>query len=464
MKYVSTRGQAPELDFEGVLLAGLASDGGLYVPARWPRLTKSEIRALQGLSYEEIALRVMAPFTRDVITESDLAAIIAESYADFTHPVRAPLIQLGPGHWLAELYQGPTLSFKDYPLQLVGRLFDHVLSHSGKRATIVGATSGDTGSAAIEAFRDRDAVDIFFLHPAGRVSEVQRRQMTTVLAPNVHNIAIKGNFDDCQDLVKGLFTNAEFRQKHQLSAANSINWARIMAQIVYYFPTALELGAPDRRLVFSVPTGNFGNVYAGYAARRMGLPIERLIIGSNANDILTRYFETGFMQAAPVVPTTSPSMDIQVSSNFERLLFEHCRRDGRTVARLMNKFRAKGEVSFGQVRWRTMRKIFSGYRLGDNATGEVIKDIHSKTGVLLDPHSAIGVEAGRQGHEGSDVALISLATAHPVKFPEAVEQASGMAPALPARLAGLMERLERFDTLPNDLAGLLVFISERLAP
>ncbi|MDP6175266.1 MAG: threonine synthase, partial [Rhodospirillales bacterium] len=311
---------------------------------------------------------------------------------------------------------------------------------------------------------DRDAVDIFFLHPAGRVSEVQRRQMTTVLAPNVHNIAIKGNFDDCQDLVKGLFTNAEFRQKHQLSAANSINWARIMAQIVYYFSTALELGAPDRRLVFSVPTGNFGNVYAGYAARRMGLPIERLIIGSNANDILTRYFETGFMQAAPVVPTTSPSMDIQVSSNFERLLFEHCRRDGRTVARLMNKFRAKGEVSFGQVRWRTMRKIFSGYRLGDNATGEVIKDIHSKTGVLLDPHSAIGVEAGRQGHEGSDVALISLATAHPVKFPEAVEQASGMAPALPARLAGLMERLERFDTLPNDLAGLLVFISERLAP
>ncbi len=463
MRYVSTRGEAPELGFAEVLLAGLASDGGLYVPARWPRLTKAEIRSLRGLSYEQIALHIMRPFVGEAISETDLSAIISASYAGFGHPARAPLSQLGPGHWLAELFHGPTLAFKDYPLQLLGRLFDHVLSRAGGRATIVGATSGDTGSAAIEAFRDRDAVEIFFLHPAGRVSEVQRRQMTTVNAPNVHNIAIEGTFDDCQDLVKGLFADADFRRTHHLSAANSINWARIMAQIVYYFTTALELGAPDRRFVFSVPTGNFGNVYAGYAARRMGLPIDRLIIGSNANDILTRFFDSGKMQTAEVVPTLSPSMDIQVSSNFERLLFEHYRRDGRAVAKAMNKFRAEGAVTFGQTRWRAMRRIFSGHRLGDNATGEVIAQIHAECGLLLDPHSAIGVEAGRQGRTDPKAALISLATAHPAKFPVAVEQACGVRPALPPRLADLMERDERYHTLPNDAAGLSDFIARRLA-
>ncbi len=463
MKYVSTRGSAPELGFDEVLLAGMASDGGLYVPARWPRFTKSEIRALRGLPYEDVALRVMRPFVGRSIAVADFARLIAESYAGFAHPAVAPLSQLGPGHWLAELFQGPTLAFKDYPMQLLGRLFDHVLSRAGRRATIVGATSGDTGSAAIEAFRDRDAVEIFFLHPAGRVSAVQRRQMTTVLSPNVHNIAIEGTFDDCQDLVKGLFADAQFRQTHHLSAANSINWARIMAQIVYYFSTALALGAPDRRFVFSVPTGNFGNVYAGYAARRMGLPIDRLIIGSNANDILTRFFDSGKMQTAPVTQTLSPSMDIQVSSNFERLLFEHCRRDGRVVAKLMGKFRAAGGFGVSQARWRAMRRIFSGHRLDDKATGAVIAQVHAASGVLLDPHSAIGVAAGRQGHGDPEKVLISLATAHPAKFPDAVERACGVRPALPAGLADLMEREERYDVLPNDGPGLRRFIARRLA-
>ncbi|MBF0374812.1 MAG: threonine synthase, partial [Alphaproteobacteria bacterium] len=335
MRYVSTRGHAPALAFDDVLLTGLARDGGLYVPETWPQFEPDAIRAMAGLSYEDLAVKVMLPFLGGTIPEDAFAELVSETCAAFGHEAVAPLRQLGRGDWLMELFHGPTLAFKDHALQLLGRLFDHVLCQRGQRVTIVGATSGDTGSAAIEACRDRASIDIVILHPKGRVSDVQRRQMTTVLSPNVHNVAIEGTFDDCQDLVKALFADLAFRDEMRLSAVNSINWARIMAQIVYYFAAATALGAPDRKLSFAVPTGNFGNVYAGYAARAMGLPIERFVVGSNSNDILTRFFESGAMTMGGVVPTLSPSMDIQVSSNFERLLFDLVGRDGAKVEALM---------------------------------------------------------------------------------------------------------------------------------
>jgi threonine synthase len=463
MKYLSTRGQAPVLSFDDVLLTGLARDGGLYVPESWPKLSRNEIKALRGLSYEDLAVRIMLPFLGGQISESDFAQMVADSYAGFDHPARTPLKQLDSNLWLAELFHGPTLAFKDYPLQLVGRLFDHVLNKRGERVTIVGATSGDTGSAAIEACKNRDAVEIFILHPNGRVSDVQRRQMTTVDAANVHNIALKGTFDDCQDMVKALFADGAFRDEHQLSAVNSINWARIMSQIVYYFSTALALGAPDRRLAYAVPTGNFGNVYAGYAASRMGLPIERFIVGSNANDILTRYFNSGVMETAEVMPTLSPSMDIQISSNFERLLFEHYGRKGETVGRALSRFRRNGTVRFGDARWKTMRKKFEGHRLGDNATKEAINELYQETGELVDPHSVIGVMAAKASELPQDTTVVSLATAHPAKFPAAVEEATGIHPTLPDRLSDLFDRQEKFTVLANDFETVRDHIAGALA-
>jgi threonine synthase len=370
------------------------------------------------------------------------------------------MVALGRDEWLLELFHGPTLAFKDYALQLIGRLFDHVLGRRGERITIVGATSGDTGSAAIEACRDRAAMDIFILHPKDRVSEVQRRQMTTVLSPNVHNIAIEGTFDDCQDLVKGLFADAAFRDEVGLSAVNSINWARVMAQIVYYFWAALRQGAPDRAVAFAVPTGNFGNVYAGYAAREMGLPISRLIIGTNQNDILTRFFETAAMEIRGVEPSLSPSMDIQVSSNFERLLFDMVGRDGARVAALMKAFRETGRLDVSPEALRQVRRLFAAHRLSDPETLAAIKRIYDDTGQLLDPHSAIGVAAGRACRRPEDGPLVALATAHPAKFPDAVERATGVRPALPAALADLYAREERCTVLPNDLATVRNRINE----
>ena len=445
------------------MLAGLARDGGLFVPNDWPRFNKSEIRSWRGLAYHDIALRVMRPFVGDRISEADFSRIIRETYAAFDHPAVAPLRQIGGDQWICELFHGPTLAFKDYPLQLVGRLFDHVLAQRRQRVTILGATSGDTGSAAMEAAKDRAGMEVFFLFPAGRISEVQRRQMTTLNAPNLHAVAIEGTFDDCQDLVKTLFADHAFRDRHQLSAMNSINWARVMAQIVYYFTAAISLGAPDRRLAFAVPTGNFGNVYAAYAARKMGLSIEKLIVGSNANDILTRYFDSGEMKTSTVIPTLSPSMDIQISSNFERLLFEQYRGDGAAVTKVMERFRRRGAVRFGKARWNSMRRQFEGHRVGDNATKETIASVYAESRTLLDPHTAIGVAAGRSASRDPATALVCMATAHPAKFPDVVAESTGVRPNLPPTLANLYEREERYSVQPNDPEKLRRFIGDRLA-
>jgi threonine synthase len=462
LKYISTRSGAPDLEFEDVLLAGLARDGGLYVPKTWPQFSEKDIRDLRGLSYAELAVKIMLPFLGGTIPEEDFREMVEESYAGFDHPAVAPIKQLGPNQWVVELFHGPTLAFKDYPLQLVGRLFDYVLKKRGETVTIVGATSGDTGSAAIESCRDRDAIEIFILHPKGRVSNVQRRQMTTVQSGNVHNIALEGTFDDCQDMVKTLFADESFRDTYNLSAVNSINWARIMAQIVYYFWTAVSLGAPDRNFIYAVPTGNFGNVYAGYAAKQMGLPIEKFIVGSNDNDILTRFFETGTMSMAPVVSTLSPSMDIQISSNFERLLFDYYDRDGKAVAKALEDFRSTKSIEFGQGCWQAMCELFEGHRLTNDETKLAINELFQATGELLDPHSIIGVKAGQNSPNDPDSIVVALATAHPAKFPTAVKDATGIHPDLPAHLADLFERDERFDELPNDLDQIRGFIVDQL--
>ncbi|MEO5338089.1 MAG: threonine synthase [Magnetospirillum sp. WYHS-4] len=463
MRYISTRGAAPVLPFDEVLLTGLARDGGLYVPESWPRFSADDIRALRGLGYAEIAERVMLPFLGGTIPTPDFAAMVADAYKDFGHPAVAPLKQLGPDFWLLELFHGPTISFKDYALQLVGRLFDHVLKVKGQRMTVVGATSGDTGSAAIEACRDREAIEVFILHPHGRVSDVQRRQMTTVPSANVHNIAVQGTFDDCQDMVKALFNDTAFRDRYSLGAVNSINWARIMAQIAYYFAAAVALGAPERHFTFAVPTGNFGNVYAAYGARQMGLPVEHLAVGSNSNDILTRFFETGTMETRTVVPTSSPSMDIQISSNFERLLFDSFGRDGQALAAVLEEFRKTGAVSFGEARWKWTCSLFEGHRLDDDGVTEAIRRFHAATGEILDPHSVIGAVAGRKAKRPPASVTVSVATAHPAKFPDAVKRATGIHPALPARMADLFDRPERLDVLPNDLGAVRDFIAGRVA-
>jgi threonine synthase len=457
LKYQSTRGAAPILDFDDVLLAGLARDGGLYLPQSWPHFSPAEIRALGALPYPLLAARVMHPFVAECLTMAELERLCIDSYAGFRHPAVAPLVQADTNLWVMELFHGPTLAFKDYALQLVGRLFDHVLARRGQRVTIVGATSGDTGSAAIEACRDRDRVDIVILHPAGRVSEVQRRQMTTIHAANVRNLAVAGTFDDCQDLVKVLFNDLAFRDEMSLSAVNSINWARVMAQIVYYFAGAVALGAPDRPVSFAVPTGNFGNVFAGYAARLMGLPIERLVVGSNTNDILTRFFTSGVMQTEGVVPTLSPSMDIQVSSNFERLLSLSLGGDGARVAALMDQFRATGRMAVPDSAWDSMRAVFSAARFDDAATLAEMSARWAKGGMMLDPHSAIGLAAAEAGRRPGET-MIALATAHPAKFPDAVERATGQRPALPPALADLLSRPERFDTISGEAEALKTYV------
>ncbi|MDA1089520.1 MAG: threonine synthase [Proteobacteria bacterium] len=461
MKYISTRGQTPATAFDAVLLQGLAPDGGLFVPEVWPQFSAAEIAALEGLPYPELALRVLKPFVGGVIEDSALAGIIDGAYANFSTPEIAPLKKIGDNEWLLELFHGPTLAFKDMALQVLGPLFDHVLKTKGETATIIGATSGDTGSAAIEACRDRDAIEIFMLHPKGRVSDVQRRQMTTVTSDNVHNIAIDGTFDDCQDLVKAMFNDRALRERLKLSAVNSINWARIMAQVVYYFWAGLKLGTPKKHLSFAVPTGNFGNVFAGYEARAMGLPIDQLVIGSNSNDILTRFLETGTMKMTGVEPTISPSMDIQVSSNFERLLFDLVGRDGDIVASFLEGFRKNGKYSINAKALETVQTIFYGARFDDEETMAIIKDVYETSGELIDPHTAVGIAAARAQRRDRSIPMIALATAHPAKFPDAVEAATGVRPELPAHLADLFEREERCDVLPNDLDAVTTFVSER---
>ena len=451
MRYISTRGRAPELGFDDVLLAGLAADGGLYVPAAWPSVDTATWRRWSGLSYAELAAEVMAPFVAGSVAEAALPRMCADAYAGFSHRAVAPLVQIGPNRWLLELFHGPTLAFKDFALQIVGRLFDHVLGVRKGRVTIVGATSGDTGSAAIEAIKGRATADIFLLHPFGRVSDVQRKQMTTVDAANVHNIAIDGTFDDCQNLVKAMFADAGLRDEVNLSAVNSINWARIMAQVVYYVWAALSLGGPHRSVAFSVPTGNFGNVFAGFVAQRMGLPVTKFIVGSNSNDILTRYFETGVMSSTGVVPTLSPSMDIQISSNFERLLFETMGRDGAAVSRLMDRFKQSGAYDVPEGAHRAIAKDFLGRRLDDEGTRRTIADVYRATGIVIDPHTAVGVAAAAASGIASDVPVITMATAHPAKFPDAVEAAIGVRPPVPGVLAGLAARTERVTRLANDL-------------
>ena len=464
MQYVSTRGTAPDLTFTEALVTGLANDGGLYVPAEWPQFTKDELRALRNASYGEIAVAVLERFTGETLSADDLAADIDAAYGRFRHQAVTPLVQLDGDDWLLELFHGPTLAFKDVALQLLGRFFDRVLTAQDKRVTVVGATSGDTGSAAMEACRDLSRVDTFILFPEGRVSEVQRRQMTTVPGEHVHAIAVRGTFDDCQDLVKAMFADTRFRDQVSLSAVNSINWVRIVAQTVYYVVTALRLGAPDRAVGFSVPTGNFGNIYAAFVARQMGVPIEKLIIGTNRNDILARYFEGGEMKLGGVEPSLSPSMDIQVSSNFERLLFEMLDRDGAQVAEIMTGFRRDGAFKTDPARLQQITSLFHAYRASDELTSKTIARLYEQTGEVIDPHTAAGLAATEQfraAYPDVDLPIVSLACAHPAKFPDAVSAAIGVNPALPPHLADLHEREERMTVLDNDLAIIEAHIEAR---
>lgn len=452
MKYISTRGEAEALDFEGVTLTGLARDGGLYVPENLPKFSAEEIRALRGKSYAEVAFFIIKPFVAGSILDADLKTMLDATYGEaFRHPAVAPLTQLGSNEWVLELFHGPTLAFKDFALQLLGRFFDHFTAKRGQQLTILGATSGDTGSAAIEGCRGRSNLNIFMLHPKDRVSDVQRRQMTTILEANVTNIAVEGTFDDCQALVKACFNDLEFRDKASLTAVNSINWARVMAQIVYYFTSAVALGAPDRKISYSVPTGNFGDIFAGYIAKNMGLPIDQLAIATNSNDILARTLEAGRYASGRAVATLSPSMDIQVSSNFERLLFDLAGRNGNQVRSYMDAFRLDGGFDLKNDHLAALRASFVAGRVNDRETSAVMRETFMHTGYVLDPHSAIGLEVARRKLQGVHTPVITLATAHPVKFGAAVEAACGMTPALPAHMATLFGREERYETLPNDV-------------
>ena len=458
MRYISTRGGAPDLSFEEAMLTGLAGDGGLYVPAEIPVMAAGDIAGLAGLSYEEVAFRVMRPFIGDAFTDAEFADIIARAYAGFGHAARAPLVQLGAGHHLLELFHGPTLAFKDFAMQLIGQLFEASLTRSGRRVTIVGATSGDTGSAAMEAFRGLDAVDVFIMYPHGRVSEVQRRQMTTVSEANAHALAVTGDFDTCQARLKDMFNDHAFRDEVRLAGVNSINWARVLAQVVYYFTAAVSLGAPHRPVSFTVPTGNFGDIFAGYIARRMGLPIEKLVIATNQNDILHRAISGGAYETQGVTPSISPSMDIQVSSNFERVLFDVYDRDGGAVAQLMEELKTQGGFRISQGALERLRGLFASGRASEDETMATIKRAKAEMGELLCPHSAVGVHVA-EDHLGA-TPMITLATAHPAKFPDAVEEASGIRPGLPPRMADLFEREERMTRVEDDLGALQEIIRE----
>ena len=461
MKYVSTRGEAPVLSFEDAMLTGLARDGGLYVPETIPQMSADEIRALANQSYEEIAFRVMRPFVGDTFTDEEFKGCIERAYSGFGHAARAPLVQLGPNHFLMELFHGPTLAFKDFAMQLIGQMFELALKRSGKRVTIVGATSGDTGSAAIEAFRGLDAVDVFILYPHGRVSEVQRRQMTTPSESNVHAIAMDGDFDDCQARLKDMFNDFDFRDGVKLAGVNSINWARVLAQVVYYFSTAVSLGAPDRKISFTVPTGNFGDIFAGFIAKQIGLPIDRLVIATNQNDILHRCLETSAYTKSGVKPSISPSMDIEVSSNFERALFWAHDKDGAAIKSLMDDLAQNGGFSISENAMGALLENYDSGMLDEQGTYEMITRAKQETGEILCPHSAVAVAVAEK-HLG-ETAMITLATAHPAKFPDAVEKATGERPALPARMADLFEREERVTRAPNDLDALKTLIRERIS-
>ena len=462
MRYVSTRGAAPPLDFEAVALAGLAPDGGLYVPETWPSLSRDEIAALAGLSYVDTAVAVMAPFVGDALTRDELRALCAEAYGRFAHAAVTPLVQLDGDHWLLELFHGPTLAFKDVALQLVGLLFERFLRGRSEHLTVIGATSGDTGSAAIDALAGRDGVDVFMLHPRGRVSDVQRRQMTTVLAPNVHNIAVEGDFDDAQDLVKAMFNDPAFSGRFALSAVNSINWARLMAQVVYYFYAAVRLGAPERAVAFSVPTGNFGNVFAGWVAAKMGLPIARLIVATNVNDILHRALSAGDYSRGSVVQTHTPSMDIQVSSNFERLLFELGGADGVAAAERMRGFERDGRMMVTPDQLEGAAALFVSDRVDGDDMASAMRWACERGGEVIDPHTGVALAAARRA--AVDAPMVTLATAHPAKFRDAVERATGTRPALPSRLGDLFRREERYATLPASFEAVTSYIAERATP
>ena len=459
MQFVSTRGQAPALGFSDAVLAGLASDGGLYVPQTWPQVDAAEIASFAGKPYADVAYAIISRFTGDEIAPAKLKAILDEAYASFRHPSVTPLLELEPNHFVLELFHGPTLAFKDVAMQFLSRVMDHILAERGLKATIVGATSGDTGSAAIEAFRGRDTTDIFILHPQGRTSPVQRLQMTTVLDHNVHNIALEGTFDDCQNVVKAMFNNHRFRDRVRLSGVNSINWGRIVAQIVYYFTAAVSLGSPHRKVSFTVPTGNFGDIFAGYCAKAMGLPIDRLIIATNANDILRRTMDTGRYEMDGVAPTISPSMDIQISSNFERLLFESAGRDAGAVVRMMDGLKQSGGFALPANALSAIRRDFAAGTTGEAETKATIATTLRSSGYLLDPHTAVGVHVART-HLGA-TPMITLGTAHPAKFPAAVKDASGVDAVLPAWLADLHTREERLSVLANDQTAVEDFISAR---
>ena len=457
IRYVSTRGVAPELGFSEVLLAGLATDGGLYVPDVWPSLPE----LVPGATYAQRAAQILTEFIGDDIAPDALTELCSQAYATFAHPAVVPLVQIDEGHFVHELFHGPTLAFKDVALQLVGRLFDHVLAQQGRRVTIVGATSGDTGSAAIDGVKDCAHVDIVILYPNGRTSDVQRRQMTTVGSPNVHVVAVDGTFDDCQDLVKAMFNDAAFRERMQLSAVNSINWARVMAQIVYYVVATDVLRGP---IDVCVPSGNFGNVFSGWIAKQMGAPIDQLVVASNANDILARFINDNDMSTAPVVPSLSPSMDIQVSSNFERLLFEMNGRDGGLTTEQLQRFRTVGHLSIEpDQRHRYVDGVFRAGRIDDAQTLDVMRRVHHDTGMLLDPHSAVGVGVAQQLRDRLGPMVVTMATAHPAKFPDAVCQATGVRPPLPPHLADLFERTERFTVLPSDLPAIEHFVEQAVS-
>lgn len=456
MKYISTRGEAPVQGFEDVLLAGLASDGGLYLPQTWPKFSKDDISELAGLPYPELALRVIMPFVGDDIGADELQQMLADAYKDFNHKAVAPLVQLDSNDFLLELFHGPTLAFKDFAMQLLARLMDRALANRGRRATIVGATSGDTGGAAIEAFRGRDNIDVFILHPHNRVTEVQRRQMTTPREDNVFNIALEGNFDDCQALLKSLFNDPKLRGELQLAGVNSINWARIMGQIPYYFSAATALGAPNREVAFCVPSGNLGDIFAGFVAQKLGLPIGKLIIATNVNDILTRTLETGRYETKQAVHTDSPSMDIQVSSNFERLLFELSGHDSAWLKGFMDEFSTTGVGVLGDAVHEKFQQLFAAHRLDDAKTGKIIAQTKHESDYIADPHTAVGLGVAaymrEQGKIATSMPLVTLSTAHPAKFPDAVEKATGVEPFQPEVIVSQKDLPERYEVLANDFA------------
>ena len=465
MRYISTRGQEASSGFTDVLLAGLARDGGLYLPIEYPKFDQGEVAGFKTMPYSEVAARIMAKFTDPDLDENDLHTMVRDAYAGFTHPEVAPLRPLGDEIYLCELFHGPTIAFKDYAMQVLARLFDHALAKTGQRAVILAATSGDTGSAALEAFKNRKAIDIFILYPNGRVSPVQERQMTGVNAPGAFAVALDGDFDDCQKIVKTLFGDLDFRDRIGLSAVNSINWARLMPQIIYYVTSALALGAPQKPISFAVPTGNFGNIFSGQVAATMGLPIETLVCASNRNDILTRFFHTGAMQREQVQPSLSPSMDIQVSSNFERFLFDMLGRNGPAVKKIMEEFARTGTFHLDRDRMGNATERFYAFRLDDDATLSEIRRTYDETSILIDPHTAVGLAAARNarsaGRIPQDQPIVTLACAHPAKFPDTVKQATGITPPLPEHLAELMTRPETKHQVIND-AGEVAGLIEKL--